>query len=124
MPDGSGKAPVGQADLGGAEVENHRGIAGCESVQGERHGERGHEGEQVAGRDAACATIDAGNLGALSAALKGSYSVCIDKETGIMLQAKADSGSGSTEDITATDFGEPTAADFTPPATPSTIPGQ
>ena len=41
-----------------------------------------------------------------------------------MLQTKADSGTGSTEDITATDFGEPTDADFTPPATPSTIPGQ
>ena len=80
--------------------------------------------KEVAGRDAACATIDAGSLGALSAALKGSYSVCIDKETGIMLQTKADSGNGSTDDITATAFSEPTEADFTPPATPSTIPGQ
>ena len=80
--------------------------------------------ETIAGRDAACATIDAGNLGALSAAIKGSYTVCVDKETGIMLQTKSDSGSGSTNDITATDFTNPTDADFTPPATPSTIPGQ
>jgi hypothetical protein len=80
--------------------------------------------KQIAGRDAACATIDSSTLGALGAAIKGSYSVCVDKETGIMLQTKADSGSGSTEDITATDFSEPTDADFTPPATPNTVPGQ
>ena len=80
--------------------------------------------ETIAGRDASCATIDAGSLGALASVIKGSYTVCIDKETGMMLQTKSDSGTGSTEDVTATDVGEPTDADFTPPATPNTLPGQ
>jgi hypothetical protein len=80
--------------------------------------------KQIAGRDAACVTIDSSTLGALSAALKGSYTICIDKNTGIMLQAKSDNGSGSTTDITATNFGSPTNADLTPPATASTAPGQ
>lgn len=80
--------------------------------------------EKVAGRDASCATIDGSTLGALGGAIKGSYKVCVDKETGVMLQTKADSGTGTSDDITATDFSEPTDADFTPPATASTIPGQ
>ena len=80
--------------------------------------------KKIAGRDAACATIDSSTLGVLGAAIKGSYSVCIDKKTGIMLQTKSDDGSGSTGDLTATDFGTPTDADLTPPATPSSIPGQ
>jgi hypothetical protein len=80
--------------------------------------------KKIAGRDAACATIDSSALGVLSAVIKGSYTVCIDKQTGIMLQTKSDDGSGSTSDLTAIDFGAPTDADLTPPATTSTIPGQ
>lgn len=80
--------------------------------------------EKIAGRDASCATIDGSTLGALGAAIKGSYSVCIDKETGVMLRVKSEDGSGTTSDITATDFGEPSDDDFTPPVTPVTIPGQ
>ena len=80
--------------------------------------------EEIAGRDASCATIDSSTFGALGAAFKGSYSVCIDKATGVMLRVKSSDGSGSSDDITATDFGDPSDDDFTPPATPVTIPGQ
>lgn len=80
--------------------------------------------KSIAGRDAECATIDKGTLGVLGAALgDGSYSVCIDKETGVMLESKSDDGKGNVEDIKATDFGTPSDADLTPPATPNTIPG-
>lgn len=78
----------------------------------------------IAGRDAICATIDASTLGVLGAVLgDGSYSSCLDKSTGVILQSKADDGKGTIIDIKATDFGTPTDADLTPPATPITIPG-
>jgi hypothetical protein len=79
---------------------------------------------KIAGRTAECATLDSASLGVLGAALgKNSYSVCVDKQTGVMLQSKADSGNGSTTEIVATAFSTPTDADFTPPVTPITIPG-
>src|ERR1039458_6036866 len=55
------RKPVGQADLGGAEVENHGRIAGAESVQGQRHGERAGESDEVADSHGG----DAGILAAL-----------------------------------------------------------
>jgi hypothetical protein len=79
--------------------------------------------QTIAGRDAVCATIDASSLGVLGAALKGSYSVCVDKATGVMLESRSDDGKGNVSDVKATDFGTPSEADFTPPATPITIPG-
>ncbi len=81
-------------------------------------------GKTIAGRDAECATIDASSLGVLGAAIgKGSYSVCVDKATGVMLESKTDDGNGHTTDVKATAFGTPSDADLTPPATPVTIPG-
>ena len=81
-------------------------------------------GKKIAGRDAECATLDKNSLGVFGAALgSGSYSVCIDKGTGVLLSSKADDGKGNVDEITATSFGQPTDADLTPPATPSTIPG-
>jgi hypothetical protein len=77
----------------------------------------------IAGRDAACATIDSGSLGALGATIKGSYSVCVDKATGVMLESSATDPSGKVSEIKATAFGEPTDADLTPPSPPVTIPG-
>jgi hypothetical protein len=78
----------------------------------------------IAGRDAVCATIDASSLGVLGAAIgKGSYSVCADKATGVMLESRSDDGNGHVTDVRATAFGTPSAADLTPPATPVTIPG-
>jgi hypothetical protein len=78
----------------------------------------------IAGRDAVCATIDASSLGVLGAAIgTGSFSVCIDTDTGVMLESKTDDGKGDTTDVKATEFGAPSDADLTPPATPITIPG-
>jgi hypothetical protein len=80
--------------------------------------------DKIAGRDAVCATIDGSTLGALGNAIQGSYSVCVDKEVGVMLRVTSDDGSGSSNDITATAFEEPSDADFIPPATPDTVAGQ
>ena len=78
----------------------------------------------IAGRDAECATIDASSLGVLGAAIgTGSYSVCVDKATGVMLESKTDDGHGHSTDVKATAFGTPSNSDLTPPATPVTIPG-
>jgi hypothetical protein len=79
--------------------------------------------KSIAGRDAACATIDGGILGDLGAAIKGSYSVCVDKKLGVILESNADDGNGHTFDVKATEFGTPTDADLTPPVTPTTTSG-
>jgi len=80
--------------------------------------------ETIAGRDAACATIDADLMASLGGEnIESSYSVCVDKETGVMLRVVSDDGNGSADNLTATEFGEPSDDDFTPPATPVTIPG-
>ena len=76
----------------------------------------------IAERDAACAKLDGGILGVLGAAIKASYSVCVDKETGVMLESIADDGNGHSSTLKATHFGEPTETDLTPPATPITLP--
>jgi hypothetical protein len=77
----------------------------------------------IAGREAICATLDSSNLGIFSGAIKGSYSACVDKATGVMLQSKLDDGNGHVSGVKATAFGTPTEADLTPPAPPITIPG-
>jgi hypothetical protein len=81
-------------------------------------------GSKIAGRDATCATIDKKSLGIIGSGLPSgaSYSVCVDKDTGVLLSSKSNDGSGNVSSITAKSFASPTAADFTPPATPSTIP--
>jgi hypothetical protein len=77
----------------------------------------------IAGRDAKCVTLDASSLGILGAALgKGSFSVCVDTKTGVMLSSTSDDGNAHVSAVTATAFGDPTVADLTPPATPQTIP--
>lgn len=79
--------------------------------------------KSIAGRDAECATVDKNTLGVLGAAIgNASYQVCIDKDTGVMLSSKSTDQTGKTDEITATDFGSPSDSDFTPPATPSTVP--
>jgi hypothetical protein len=81
-------------------------------------------GKTIAGRDAECATLDKSSLGVFGAALgSSSYSVCVDKDTGVLLSSKADDGKGNVSEITATSFGEPSDTDLTPPATPGTLPG-
>jgi hypothetical protein len=69
--------------------------------------------ETIAGREAECVSIDY---------LGGKWKTCADKETGILLLWEG-SGEGSSSSFKATEFGEPKDSDFTPPATPQTIPG-
>jgi hypothetical protein len=86
----------------------------------------------IAGRDAQCVTFSekdlVGSVGgaiakAAGAGLKASYSYCIDKETGATLEvAVTDDAGKKTTSLLVTKFESPSAADFTPPATPSTIP--
>ena len=78
--------------------------------------------KSIAGRDAICATIDAGILGDLGAGITGSYSVCLDRATGAMLESKSDDGKGHVADVKATAFSTPTDADVTPPAKPISPP--
>jgi hypothetical protein len=67
----------------------------------------------IAGRDAEC----------LSITVAASATYCIDKETGVLLELSAKSASGKQESsFTVTKFEEPSDSDFTPPATPETIP--
>jgi hypothetical protein len=80
--------------------------------------------DQIAGRDAVCATLDSSTLGALGKAIKGAYSVCVDKDTGVMLLLESDDGSGASDNLTATKFEAPSDDDFTLPATPEPIVGQ
>jgi hypothetical protein len=83
----------------------------------------------IAGRTAECVTFSADDLpgpaAALGAALKGSATHCFDKSTGVLLEVSGTDASGRPSTaLTVTKFEEPTAADFTPPATnPATIPG-
>jgi hypothetical protein len=95
--------------------EAGRGIPGLSSIK--------TTDKSIAGRDAACATLDGSILGVLGAAIKGSYSVCVDKKTGVMLESKADDGNGKVADIKATAFSDPSDSDLTPPVSPVTIPG-
>lgn len=87
--------------------------------------------EEVAGRDATCATVTAASapgiagdiLGRLEGIADAGAKVCADKETGILLKFEA---VGVDEDnqraIVATEVGEPQDSDFEPPATPESVP--
>ena len=79
----------------------------------------------IVGRDAACATIDKDTLGTFGATLlgPGSFSVCVDKATGVILESKFDNGKGKVVGVKATRFGSPSDADLTPPSKPVAIAG-
>ena len=68
--------------------------------------------ETIAGRDATCVSID--YIGA-------KWKSCADKQTGILLKWETSSG-GSGGGLVATEAGDPKDSDFTPPATPETVP--
>jgi hypothetical protein len=68
--------------------------------------------ETIAGRDATCVSLD--YLGA-------GWKTCADKETGILLKWEASAG-GAGATFVATEAGPPKDSDFTPPATPETVP--
>lgn len=94
----------------------------------------GHESsETIAGRDANCVTFKASDFGALAALASGlgdsnydasaQAKICVDKETGFLLQWGASSDNGNNKDfLVATEVGESSPSDFQPPSTPETIP--
>ncbi len=68
--------------------------------------------ETIAGRDAACVSVD-------FAAAQWKY--CADKESGVVLKWEGSSG-GKSASFVATEAGDPKDSDFTPPVTPETVP--
>ena len=76
--------------------------------------------EEIAGRDAVCATIDAGEIPGVTDS--GSATSCVDKETGIMLRFEGE-GTSDTGKIEAIEFGEPSDEDFEPTSEPMSIGG-
>ena len=86
--------------------------------------------EEIAGRDATCATVTlasapgiAGDvLGRLEGIADAGYKVCADEDTGILLKFET---VGVDEDkkqlIVATEVGEPEDSDFEPPAEPEQV---
>ncbi len=83
----------------------------------------------IAGRDADCFTITAKDFGAasaiagaLGASLKGALTYCNDHQTGVVLENTATDEQGDTSTILlVTEFGQPSASDFEPPATPTIV---
>jgi hypothetical protein len=89
----------------------------------------GHTSSQtIAGRDATCVTVNtsdmAGVLGSIARRVgaDASSTVCADKETGVLLKFSGGSSGNVTDLFVATEFGEPSAADFEPPSTPKSVP--
>ena len=85
--------------------------------------------DTIAGRDARCINFKASDFAGI-AALGGSdlsdpsaeATICVDKETGFLLKLEGTSNGSSKDVFLATEVGEPSEADLTPPATPQTIP--
>jgi hypothetical protein len=83
----------------------------------------------IAGRDADCFTITAADFGAGSAAagslgdsLKGALTYCNDHDTGAVLENTITDEDGDTStNLLVTEFGQPSASDFDPPATPTIV---
>jgi hypothetical protein len=76
--------------------------------------------EEIAGRDAQCATFDPGASPLIPAT--GSFTACVDVETGVVLRISGTDQTG--EEVTAfraVEFGEPTDDDLDPPAEPTEI---
>jgi hypothetical protein len=69
----------------------------------------------IAGRAARCVTFSGAKLAALDPSGKGAFTACIDGQSGVLLESRYVDGTGQTVDVVATKYGEPVAADFTPP---------
>ena len=80
--------------------------------------------ESIAGRTADCVTFKPSDLGgALAGNLHGSAEYCLDKDTGVLLKIAGTDDSGKTTTaFEVTKYETPADSDFTPPATPGTIP--
>jgi hypothetical protein len=80
--------------------------------------------DTIAGRDAKCITFGAGDftpLAALAGSIDGEATICVDEETGFLLKLQTDDGSSTKELFIATEVGEATDDDVTPPVTPTEI---
>jgi hypothetical protein len=84
--------------------------------------------DTIAGRDASCITFGAGDFsplaalaGALDDAIDGEATICVDDETGFLLKLETDDGSSQKELFLATEVGEASESDVTPPVTPSKV---
>ncbi|HEX5616196.1 MAG TPA: hypothetical protein VFZ83_13675 [Acidimicrobiia bacterium] len=78
------------------------------------------EDDEIAGRDAKCATFDPGSASFVPDT--GTWEVCVDEETGATLRSRGTDADGNETDvIEAIEFGEPTDEDLDPPAEPVEI---
>ena len=82
----------------------------------------------IADRKSTCINFSAKDFSgvagaAIAAAIKGSASYCVDEKTGVLTEISRtdESGKKSTE-FQVTKFEDPSASDFTVPATPKTVP--
>ncbi len=84
--------------------------------------------DTIAGRDATCVTVNAGDMAGVFGAIArrlgsdASGTVCADKQTGVLLKLSGGSGGNTTDVFVATEFGEPSDSDFQPPSTPKSTP--
>ena len=80
--------------------------------------------DTIAGRDARCITFSASDftpLRALAGSLDGEATVCVDEETGFLLKLETSDGSSTKDVFLATEVGEASDSDLTPPVTPSKV---
>jgi hypothetical protein len=81
--------------------------------------------DTIAGRDARCITFSASSfspLAALAGSVDGEATICVDEETGFLLKLETKDDSSTKDVFLATEVGEASESDLTPPVTPSTIP--
>ena len=76
--------------------------------------------DEIAGRDARCATFDPGASPLIPAT--GSFTACVDTETGVVLRvASSDANGDVVLTFEAVEFGTPSDADLDPPAEPTEL---
>ncbi len=118
-------AAGGAGNLGAAFLTVFQGLTHLDkSVYG------GHvSSETIAGRDARCITFKASDFAGLAALgndkgydPNAQATICVDKDTGFMLRFASKSSTENKQLFEATQVGEPSDSDFTPPVTPQTIP--
>jgi hypothetical protein len=76
--------------------------------------------EEIAGREATCATFDGGVLDEEQAGVTAEY--CLDSETGIGLRYVGSSPEAEEVTMLATEYDAPRPDDFVPPAEPQPMP--
>lgn len=78
----------------------------------------------IAGRAARCVTLTGATLKDVDPSATGSFTACVDAQSGVMLESRYLDVTGTTIDVIASAYGEPVDSDFTPPSTtpPATAP--